>query len=351
MAKPKEIPDLDCGAAAREGARRVLLARFEEMCEYRDAALEGTDIEGVHDMRVASRRLRSALRDFAPLLRRGKRLDAARAALKRLADALGAVRDEDVAIHALEKLAAQALPEARTGIEEYAAERRERRERARVVLFEALDEQAVNEARQLLARAVEGKAGKRVKRDEAPDFGAALGEVAGRLWRELAELSPSLHRPYKTGRLHDMRIAAKRLRYALELLHGCGRGGGAKELASEVADMQGELGDLHDCDVWTKDLGGQLDAGLGSAERRRASVWLLGHFAQKRAGHYVAALNLWHAWEAGDFRARLDACLAAAERPAPPPGVEDTAALEAAEASPPAAGGGQPQPAGALGDG
>lgn len=320
MAKPKEIPGLDCGAAAVEGVRRVLLTRFEEMCEYREAALEGADIEGVHDMRVASRRLRSAVRDFAPLLRKGKRLEAARAALKRLADALGDVRDEDVAIHALEKLAEEAPPEALGGLEEYTQERRERRERARVTLHGALGESELAGARELLTRAVAGKGKKPKAGEEGTDFGAALAEVVARLWRELDELSSSLHRPFKTKRLHEMRIAAKRLRYALELLHSCGRGGSAKELAAEVADMQGELGDLHDCDVWAEDLGARLARLAGAEdgdERRRAAVWLLGHFAEKRARHYVAALQLWHAWEAGDFRARLEATLDAAKEPQP----------------------------------
>ena len=83
--------------------------------------------------------------------------------------------------------------------------------------------------------------------------------------------------------------------------------------------LQGELGDLHDCDVWAEDLGAQLRAGDGlSGERRRAAVWLLGHFAEERAGHYVAALHLWHAWEGGDFAARLEACLEAAKESGAP---------------------------------
>ncbi|HEV3470977.1 MAG TPA: CHAD domain-containing protein [Pyrinomonadaceae bacterium] len=322
MAKPKEIPGLDCEAGAGEGARRVLLARFEEMCEYRAAALEGADIEGVHDMRVASRRLRSALRDFVPRLRRGKRLDAAREALERLADALGAVRDEDVAIHALEKLKEEAPPEAVAGVEEYAGERRARRERARAELADAIGEAAVEEARRLLARALQGKGPK--KGDDGADFAAAQRAVVRRLWGELGELSPSLHRPYKTRRLHKMRIAAKRLRYALELFECCRRDGEAKSLAGEVADMQGELGDLHDCDVWAEDLGGQLGGGDGRAalseERKRAVVWLLGHFVQKRAAHYRAALTLWHDWERGRaFEARLESAL----RPAPAPDITE----------------------------
>jgi CHAD domain-containing protein len=322
MAKPKEIPGLDCGAGAWEGARRVLRARFEEMCEYRAAALEGADIEGVHDMRVASRRLRSALRDFVPRLRRGKRLEAARGALKRLADALGAVRDEDVAIHALDKLKDEAPPEAVAGIEEYAGERRARRERARAVLADAVGEAAVEEARRLLARALERKGAK--KGDDGADFAAAQRAVVRRLWGELEGLSPSLHRPYKTRRLHEMRIAAKRLRYALELFECCRQDGEAKSLAGEVADLQGELGDLHDCDVWAEDLGAQLESRDGAAaaseDRKRATVWLLGHFVQKRAAHYRAALTLWHEWERGRaFESRLEACL----QPAPAPDIAE----------------------------
>jgi CHAD domain-containing protein len=325
MAKPKEIPGLDCGAGAGEGVRRVLLARFEEMCEYRAAALEGADMEGVHDMRVASRRLRSALRDFRPRLRRGKRLEAAREALKRLADALGAVRDEDVAIHALEKLGEEAPPEAVAGIEEYAGERRGRRDKARAELADAVGEPAVEEARRLLARALEDRGGKK-KRDDGLTFGDAQREVVRRLWEELEELSRSLQRPYKTRRLHKMRIAAKRLRYALELLECCRRDGAAKSLAGEVADMQGELGDLHDCDVWAEDLGAQLagrDGRGASAEREAATTWLLGHFVEKRAAHYRAALTLWHEWERGGFEARLAACLDAE--------TEDPAQEQAAE--------------------
>src|ERR671932_1949973 len=108
MAKAKEIEGLDCGAWAARGMGLVLLTRLGEMCEHRAAALGPEGEDGVHDMRVASRRLRSVVRDFRPYLRGGKRLDAAREELRRLAGALGAVRDEDVAIRALEKLRPEA---------------------------------------------------------------------------------------------------------------------------------------------------------------------------------------------------------------------------------------------------
>ncbi|MDQ3806342.1 MAG: CHAD domain-containing protein, partial [Acidobacteriota bacterium] len=197
------------------------------------------------------------------------------------------------------------------------------RDKARSELAEAIGEPAVEEARLLLVRALEERGGRK-KADDGSDFGDALREVVRRLWDELEELSRSLHRPYKARRLHKMRIAAKRLRYALELLECCRRDGAAKALAGEVADLQGELGNLHDCDVWAEDLSEQLTSRGGradaSAEREAATAWLLGHFVEKRAGHYRAALTLWHEWERGGFEARLDACLDdAPETDAPAP--------------------------------
>ena len=85
MSKASEIVGLDCEASAAEGIRLLLHTRLEEMCVLRDGALDWSDIEGVHDMRVGSRRLRSALRDFKPFLKRRKHRRAGDA-IKRIAD-------------------------------------------------------------------------------------------------------------------------------------------------------------------------------------------------------------------------------------------------------------------------
>lgn len=101
MAPARPIRDLCCQESFRSAAGKVIWTRFEEMMSFRDAALEGTDIEGVHDMRVASRRLRAALelfRDVFPRTRIKEMVDE----VKCLADALGAVRDTDVLVDRLQ---------------------------------------------------------------------------------------------------------------------------------------------------------------------------------------------------------------------------------------------------------
>src|ERR1700750_488555 len=101
MATAEKLEGFDCEAGALEGIRAVLRGRLAEMYDLRAVALRWEEIEGVHRMRVASRRLRSALRDFDDFIE-SKGVPQRR--LKEVADALGKVRDQDVAIAALEKV-------------------------------------------------------------------------------------------------------------------------------------------------------------------------------------------------------------------------------------------------------
>jgi CHAD domain-containing protein len=338
MAKAKEIAGLDCEAGVRASAALILGARLEEMCQLRAAALDWADIEGVHDMRVASRRLRSALKDFMPYLRKNK-LRRAQADLKRVADALGAVRDEDVAIMALEELKQESPPEVATGILQIMARRSQQREQARSALVEAISEDALARLQSEFAAALEQATKWPRKRKHADGDGNALAEdvsfrraardiVAGS-FEELQRLSKSLYEPFKTKRLHRMRIVAKRLRYAIELFEPCW-GEQLAPFAEEIAEMQSDLGKLHDCDEWIVTLGARLrssDARVKRAraaaadnneEQRAAAICLLDHFVKARTKHYRAALARWHEWEEKSFAANLKASLDTRQPPVDP---------------------------------
>lgn len=87
MATAEKLEGVDCEAGALEDIRAVLRGRLVELYDLRAAALRWEDIEGVHRMRVASRRLRrSALRDFDDFIE-SKGVPQRR--LKEVADALG----------------------------------------------------------------------------------------------------------------------------------------------------------------------------------------------------------------------------------------------------------------------
>src|SRR5258708_35338635 len=112
------------------------------MCALRDRALDWNDPEGVHDMRVASRRLRSALADFKPDLRCGT---LPRGRLKMIAAALGTVRDEDVSLLALESLKTKVAEQIAQGIEAIADERRRRRLNNSAVIGQTIVNAVVSE--------------------------------------------------------------------------------------------------------------------------------------------------------------------------------------------------------------
>jgi hypothetical protein len=84
----------------RETMRALIAERWQTVWEAIPAALEGTDIKGVHDVRVASRRLRAAMDVAAPAFR-GKWYKSLQRTAKEITGALGEVRDRDVLLEAL----------------------------------------------------------------------------------------------------------------------------------------------------------------------------------------------------------------------------------------------------------
>lgn len=341
--KDKELEGVDCDAGALEGVRAVLRARLAQMCDLRAAALEWEDIEGVHQMRVASRRLRSALRDFDELLGR----DAVpQRRLKEVADALGDVRDQDVALAALEKVRKKAGQGVIEGIGLLISEREAVRARARERLEAVIAEASLAELRQKFlqrldrvgadGRQKKGDKRKRVTKKVLSFRQAGRAVIESRL-KELREFSNSLHYPFDVEPLHRMRIAAKRLRYALELFAPCW-GGRLTPCSREVAELQTSLGELRDCDLWLADLGARLDrhrdesAGEPDADSRirLAAIWLLNHFTKERSKHFRQALVRWHKWETGGFFERMLETLdeARATGPEPQAGAQGTHADE-----------------------
>src|ERR687886_307202 len=99
MAKARDVP-LHPDEPFEVAARRVVAARADELFEHSDGVLDTEDIERVHDMRVATRRLRAVLEIFAPCFPAAP-FKAALRDVKGLADALGERRDPDVHLEAM----------------------------------------------------------------------------------------------------------------------------------------------------------------------------------------------------------------------------------------------------------
>lgn len=308
--KGKRIEGLDCSAPAEDMIRHVLRSKLKAMCALRKQALNWTDPEGVHQMRVLSRRLRSAIADFEPYLRK-TRLPITK--VRTIARSLGAVRDEDVALAALERLQADTHGAVAQGLEILINERQLRRDQSRSDLQKAIRPSAITELlddyeSRLRDPAPSSQAHPaQTEAPASPTFRNIGVRVIRTRLKELQAASPHIYFPSDNKELHELRILSKGLRYAVELYAECW-GQDLRAIAKEIAQLQTSLGELHDCDVWIDDLGIRLKRG---ARRGRtdpdqirttaACTWLLKHFVKVRTEHYRDALGRWQQWQSDGF--------------------------------------------------
>jgi len=115
VAKPRPIEGLDPDQSYASAAANVVAVRARELADHSRDVLNVTDIERVHDMRVATRRLRAALEVFEPCFPAAG-YKKALAEVKSIADALGERRDADIAIATLESFAAGLANPDRPGV-------------------------------------------------------------------------------------------------------------------------------------------------------------------------------------------------------------------------------------------
>jgi CHAD domain-containing protein len=118
-------------------AARVVRIRTAELFAHEEGVLDTSDIERVHDMRVATRRLRAVLEIFEPCFPHGDFKTVLRD-VKALADALGERRDPDVHIEAMATLEAAVQVVNRPGIEALVGRMRARQARGNDALAGAL---------------------------------------------------------------------------------------------------------------------------------------------------------------------------------------------------------------------
>jgi len=144
----------------RAAAARIVRVRARELVEQAGGVLDVRDSERVHDMRVASRRLRAVLEIFAPCFPQSEFKGVLRD-VKQLADALGARRDPDVHIDALRAFSRPLLAANKPGVARLVEDLRARQSRGNEVLateLERMRERGLQERLLALADAADPEA-------------------------------------------------------------------------------------------------------------------------------------------------------------------------------------------------
>jgi CHAD domain-containing protein len=238
---------LEAGASVGDVIRAAMTAGLNRMVAHDPGVRLGDDAEDVHQARVGTRRLRSDLRTFRPLLDpewvAGLREEAGW-----YAGLLGAVRDAEVLMERLEGQAAAALAkEDAAGVAALVRHLADDREAARALLLEAMNSPRYAELldRLTVAAAAPVAADDADLAQRADD---ALPALARRPWRRLRRAVRALPEEPADGELHAVRILAKHTRYAAEAAAPV-MGRRAKAFAAAVADVQTVLGDHQDACV------------------------------------------------------------------------------------------------------
>ena len=218
----------------------LLTRRARALHRYLPLAIKGDD-RGVHQARVASRRLREAVPVLAGNLKNAKAGKAGRK-IRRLTQALGGVRELDVTLHLLDELAASddlsrpALQDVRLHV---MAEREQKRE----AMLARLAEVNAEKLERRLQSVTEALA-----TDRTGAWRHALGTRLLKRAKALADAIETAGQLYAPEHLHQVRIATKKLRYGLELAADSGIASAAPHVRT-LKRMQETLGRLHDLQV------------------------------------------------------------------------------------------------------
>ena len=140
MAKALTVKDIAPEKSLEECARRIIITRFYEMMSFKAGVIDGRDIESVHNMRVASRRLRAAMRNFADCFAPKKEFRRRLKQVEQITSTLGDVRDLDVLIDRFQKDVLTVPEDAQIGVQNLIRHLQKERAERRAPMFTMFEE-------------------------------------------------------------------------------------------------------------------------------------------------------------------------------------------------------------------
>jgi CHAD domain-containing protein len=274
---PLSEPGLRVDDTMAEAALKTLDFHFRRMVYHEPGTRLGEDIEELHDMRVATRRMRAALRVFGDYVDT-KSIVPLGKGLRRTARVLGAVRDLDVFWEKTARYLETLPPDRQGDLEPLRAAWARERDRSRKRMLDYLRSPRYARFVRGFAAFLEGSGA-----GSMPAF-TMEGEprpyrvrhvVPVAVYQRLAAVRS--YDEWVTGhdvpleRLHRLRIAAKRLRYTLEFFEEV-LGPEAKAAIKEIKRLQDHLGDLQDAVVASDLLRGFLAWGTWGRTQAKAKA-------------------------------------------------------------------------------
>jgi CHAD domain-containing protein len=300
----KTKPGIEPQDDLAEAGRKVMGFHFAQMILHEAGTRLGEDIEELHDMRVATRRMRAAFEVFGKAFDR-KAVKVHLKGLRATGRALGRVRDLDVFMEKAQQYLDAVPQEQRTGLNPllslWEAERLEDRTK---MLHYLNSEDYANFKRRFLKFVTTPGAGAKKISENSPHQVQLVGPI--QVYTRLAAVRTfgPLLESATIDQLHALRIEFKKLRYTLEFFSEV-LGKEAKEIIAEIKKLQDHLGDLNDADVACSILRQFLD----NWESRQVHLLIIerenpepvvAYLASKHAERYLLTTTFQDAWQAFD---------------------------------------------------
>lgn len=227
-------------------ARHTIRRRLRDLRHAQRLALEMGDADAIHDMRVATRRIRSTLQAFEGAgLYRDKTLRSLRKRLSPIADALGAIRDLDIFLQRVREWVGADAQRERDLLE-----LRDLLAARRLDAYERLAARLRKRKHARLLRDLERFVQQPAEPSDAEDCVLTRHFVGSALWPRYEHVLRFESRiaGAEPPTLHQLRIACKRLRYVLEVF-ATALGAGVAPVRKALTTAQSRLGDIQDLTV------------------------------------------------------------------------------------------------------
>jgi CHAD domain-containing protein len=290
-----------------EAGRKVLLAEFIKLLQHEEGSRSGADVEDVHDMRVAIRRMRSLFRLLAPYYK-VKDVQPFRRGLQRLGWALGDVRDLDVLIDNLRAFQLTLDADDQADLQETIDDLDQRRVSARDELIGVLDSKPYRRFLKAFTEFSTTSIEKKSNGQIAPSQIRHL--LPSMIYDRLAAV-----RAYEdvlaeadSAALHALRIEFKRLRYTVSLFEDV-LGSTIEEFIDELKKIQDCLGQINDAATARIRLDAVLEDSAGHYSDALNSY--IDHLEAERTGQLTQLETLWERFNSRKVQQKLSTAVLA----------------------------------------
>ena len=288
--------------------QRVLLRQFDHTITLSDKVLARTAHVDVRLMSSAFRQIYLAFSELKPFIT-DKSLRSIEISIRSMADALGEICYQDMAILALEEVALEIPGEIGPTIQQFIDTRKGIRRKSRQALERALVGLRENVCGADFTKTITlptRQAGETRRRKPAGSLRSVADSIIESYLAQFEKSSRALKEPSPFIELCEMDRATQRLQYAIDLFSDCWTSD-LRIFSRNLANLQRVLSKVSQCDAWIKELRKQILQSRKTHPQapKRTFVFWLRQFSERRNSHLQESFALWNAWETDQLSSKL----------------------------------------------